>query len=71
MPRIRDNTRDNRKEICVFSGQAHRALALEICEHLGIPLSPSVTRKFSNDNLYVQLQDSVREKDVFIIQPLT
>ncbi len=71
MPRIQDNAKGERKEICVFSGQAHRALALEICEHLGIPLSPSVTRKFSNDNLYVQLQDSVREKDVFIIQPLT
>ncbi len=71
MPRIHNNAKGDQKEICVFSGQAHRALALEICENLGISLSPSVTRKFSNDNLYVQLQDSVREKDVFIIQPLT
>lgn len=60
-----------KKEICVFSGLAHPALADEICDQLGIPRSPSVTCKFSNDNLYVQLQDSVREKDVFIIQPLT
>jgi len=59
------------KEICVFSGLGHPALAEEICKHLGIPLSPSVTRKFSNDNIYVQLRDSVREKDIFIIQPLT
>jgi len=58
------------KEICVFSGLGHPALAEEICTHLGIPRSPSVTRKFSNDDIYVQLRDSVREKDIFIIQPL-
>jgi ribose-phosphate pyrophosphokinase len=29
-----------------------------------------LTRKFSNDNLYVQLQQSVRERDVFVVQPL-
>jgi ribose-phosphate pyrophosphokinase len=58
-------------EVCIFSGMAHRELAAEICSRLGVPLSPSLTRKFSNDNLYVQLQESVREKDVFIIQPLT
>ena len=71
MPRIQDSSKMEKKEICVFSGSAHRALAQEICDNLGIPMSPSVTRKFSNDNLYVQLQDSVRERDIFIIQPLT
>jgi ribose-phosphate pyrophosphokinase len=71
MPRIQESSKMEKKEICVFSGQAHCALAEEICDELGIPMSPSVARKFSNDNLYVQLQDSVREKDVFIIQSLT
>ncbi|MGC8787220.1 MAG: ribose-phosphate diphosphokinase [Anaerolineae bacterium] len=55
--------------ICIFSGSAHRELAEEICSLRGIPLSPSVTRHFHNDNLYVQLQEPVRERDVFIIQP--
>lgn len=55
----------------LFSGQAHRTLACEIAAYLGIPLSPSETRRFSNDNLFVQLQDSVREKDVYIVQPLS
>ncbi|MGQ9517071.1 MAG: ribose-phosphate diphosphokinase [Anaerolineae bacterium] len=55
----------------LFSGQAHRALACELSAYLGIPLSPSETRRFSNDNLFVQLQDSVREKDVYIVQPLS
>jgi len=71
MPSIQGSSKMENKEICVFSGLAHRALAEEICNQLTIPLSPSVTRKFSNDDLYVQLQDSVREKDIFIIQPLT
>lgn len=57
-------------EVCIFSGMAHRELADEICDRMGLTLCPSVTRKFSNDNLYVQLQQSVREKDVFVVQPL-
>ena len=57
------------KELCVFSGTAHRRLADEICTELGIRRSPSVTKHFYNDNLYVQLRKTVRERDVFIIQP--
>lgn len=58
------------REITVFSGGAHRVLAEEICEDLGVPLSPSTTRRFSNDCLYVQLNANCRERDVFIVQPL-
>jgi ribose-phosphate pyrophosphokinase len=58
------------REITVFSGSAHRALADEVCAHLGVPLSPSTLRRFSNDCLYVQLNANCRERDVFIVQPL-
>lgn len=58
------------KEITVFSGSAHPALAEEICSHLGVPLSPSRLTRFANDCLEVQLQANCRERDVFIIQPL-
>jgi ribose-phosphate pyrophosphokinase len=54
----------------VFSGSAHRALAEEVCDSLGVPLSPSTIRRFSNDCLYVQLNANCRERDVFILQPL-
>jgi ribose-phosphate pyrophosphokinase len=54
----------------VFSGSAHPQLADEICYYLGLRVSSSRTVRFSNDNLYVQLEESVREKDVFIVQPL-
>ena len=55
--------------LCIFSGSAHRELAEEICRLRGTRLGLSITQHFSNDNLYVQLQESVRERDVFIIQP--
>lgn len=56
--------------IVIFSGTAHQALAKEVCEHLNVPLSSSVTERFSNDCLQVQLEANCRECDVFIIQPL-
>ncbi|MGQ9568261.1 MAG: ribose-phosphate diphosphokinase [Anaerolineae bacterium] len=55
----------------IFSGQSHPDLAREICAYLGVPLSPSQTRRFRNDNLFVQLLASVREKEVFILQSLS
>src|SRR5499427_3093362 len=58
------------REITVFSGSAHHALAQEVCDGLGVELSPSTIRRFSNDCLYVQLNANCRERDVFIVQPL-
>ena len=56
------------RSIKVFSGSSHPALAEEICRYLGVSLSPSVHRRYSNDNLYIQLAESVREHDVYIVQ---
>src|SRR4051812_14342 len=58
------------REIVVLSGGAHRPLATRICEHLGVPLSGVEIRRFSNDCLYVQLQENCRQRDVYVIQPL-
>jgi ribose-phosphate pyrophosphokinase len=59
------------KEIVVFGGSAHPGLAADICSHLGVPLSPTRLTRFANDCLEVQLQANCRERDVFIIQPLS
>jgi ribose-phosphate pyrophosphokinase len=56
--------------IVVFSGNAHQALARDICKRLKTPLSPAAISRFSNDCVGVQLRASCREADVFIIQPL-
>ncbi|MBU1193243.1 MAG: ribose-phosphate pyrophosphokinase [Proteobacteria bacterium] len=55
----------------VFSSGANTDLAKEICDHIEIPLSRLAISRFSNDNLFVQIQESVREKDVFVVQSLT
>ena len=55
----------------VFSGNSNPVLAEEICNHLGAPLSPVDINHFSNDNLFVQIKDKVRERDVFVVQAFT
>lgn len=59
------------REIAVFGGSAHPQLAAEICQHLRVPLLPSRLTRFATDCLEVQLQANCRERDVFIIQPLS
>lgn len=54
----------------VFSGQSNPALANEVCDHIGISLGHSKTRRFSNENIEVQFLQSLREADVFIIQSM-
>ncbi len=58
------------REIAVFGGTAHPALAAEICAFLSVPQRPVRIRRFANDCLEVQLQSNCRERDVFLIQPL-
>ena len=59
------------REIAVFSGSAHPGLAAEICAELAVLLRPVRLRRFANDCLEVQLQSNCRERDVFVIQPLS
>jgi ribose-phosphate pyrophosphokinase len=58
------------REIAVFGGTAHPALAAEICAFLAVPQRPVRLKRFANDCLEVQLQSNCRERDVFLIQPL-
>lgn len=57
-------------DITVFSGHAHRDFAEEMCQILGVELSPSRLQRFSNDCLQVQLRANCRQRDVYIVQPL-
>ncbi len=52
----------------VFSGSSHPKLANEICKNLGITLGAAHTVRFSNDNLMTQVDENVRECDVFVVQ---
>jgi ribose-phosphate pyrophosphokinase len=52
----------------VFCGNSNRKLAESICKHLGITLGNAVVRRFSDGEINVEISESVRGKDVFVIQ---
>jgi ribose-phosphate pyrophosphokinase len=58
-------------KIKVFSGSGNPELAQAICDHLSIPLGKAEIRRFSNENIFVQVMENVRERDVFVVQPLS
>src|SRR5512142_2570007 len=58
-------------EVRFFSGSSHPQLAADIASYLGLPLDKTYIRRFSNDNLYIQLGASVRSRVVYIVQSLT
>ena len=56
-------------ELKVFSGNANRKLAESVCEYLEMPLGRAEVFKFANDNSFVRIQENIRQRDVFIVQP--
>ncbi len=55
-------------QLTVFCGNSNPELADEICQYIGIPRGRAEVFKFSNDNTFVRILESVRENDVFIVQ---
>ncbi|KAF8589703.1 phosphoribosyl pyrophosphokinase [Ramaria rubella] len=54
--------------IKLLAGNSHPALAQAVAERLGVSLTPTVVRKFSNGEINVKITESVRDDDVFVIQ---
>ena len=57
-------------DLKVFTGNANPALAQGICDYLNIPLSQAEIFEFSNENIFVRILENVRERDVFVVQPI-
>lgn len=55
--------------LAIFSGNAHPELAKNVTEHLHIPLGRADVNRFSDGEIAVEIQENVRGKDVFILQP--
>ncbi|MDY5519348.1 ribose-phosphate pyrophosphokinase, partial [Campylobacter lanienae] len=53
----------------IFSGTANVEFSKMVAKYLGIPLSEASIKRFSDGEISVQIGESVRGKDVFIIQP--
>ena len=57
-------------DLKIFSGNAHPELAREVCQYLNIPLGKMEVFQFSNENIFVRILEHVRQRDVFVIQPI-
>lgn len=56
--------------IKIFSGKSNPDLAAKIAEYLGTTVGPMISKNFSDGEIYVQIQESIRGDDVFIVQSL-
>jgi ribose-phosphate pyrophosphokinase len=61
---ISDNSR-----LRLFSGSANLPLSQEVARYLGMALGPMVRKRFADGELYVQVQESIRGCDVYLMQP--
>lgn len=57
-------------DIKLFAGRSNLKLAREIANYLGTTVGPMIIKNFADGEIYVQVQESVRGDDVFIVQPL-
>ncbi|MEO1126678.1 MAG: ribose-phosphate diphosphokinase, partial [Cyanobacteria bacterium J06639_16] len=64
LPQIGDNNR-----LKLFAGSSNIALAQEVARYLGIDLGPMVRKRFADGELYIQIQESIRGGDVYLLQP--
>lgn len=56
------------REIRLFSLNSNRPLAEEIAKEIGVPLSDCQVKRFSDGELYINIEESVRGDDVYVIQ---
>lgn len=57
-------------EMRIFSGNGNVALTQAICDRIGVRMGDATITQFVNENIFVRLNETVREKDVFVVQSL-
>lgn len=58
-------------ELKIFTGNSHPQLAQDVADYLNVGLGKCEVFKFSNDNTFVKFLENIRQKDVFLIQPIS
>ena len=53
----------------LFAGSANISLSQEVARYLGMDLGPMIRKQFADGELYVQIQESIRGADVYLLQP--
>lgn len=64
LPALNDNNR-----LRLLSGSANFELSQEVARYLGVDLGPMVRKRFADGELYIQIQESIRGCDVYLLQP--
>lgn len=64
LPSLNDNNR-----LRLLSGSANLELSQEVARYLGVGLGPMIRKRFADGELYVQIQESIRGCDVYLLQP--
>jgi ribose-phosphate pyrophosphokinase len=64
LPTIPENSR-----LRLLAGSANLPLSQEVARYLGVDLSPMVRKRFADGELYIQIQESIRGCDVYLLQP--
>src|SRR5256886_3312636 len=59
----------SRSQLLLLAGTANRPLAEEMAQHLGQPLCAVTMRRFADGEIFVKIDENVRGRGVFIIQP--
>ncbi|MGY0506035.1 ribose-phosphate diphosphokinase [Luteimonas sp. e5] len=57
------------RNLLVFSGNANRPLAKAVCDELGIRMGKALVGRFSDGEVQVEIEENVRGKDVYVLQP--
>ncbi len=56
-------------ELTILSGSANPDLTKSICDFIGIPLAEITLNRFPNGEIFVKINENIRGKDLFIVQP--
>lgn len=57
------------KDIKLFSGTAHPVLAKEISDFLDIPLGKTIIKRFADNEVWIEIEENIRQTDAYVIQP--
>lgn len=58
------------EKLKLFSGNSNKQLAQEMCDALGMPLGKATVKRFSDGEVFVEIEENVRGTDVFVVQSI-
>ncbi len=69
MPHLAVSSLSDNNRLSLFCGSSNLPLAQEVARYLGMDIGPMIRKRFADGELYIQIQESIRGCDVYLIQP--